>query len=121
MNRASSTPCRRTTGGTSGWTRVALWISPEVMEPGGSEDVVLQGVALAREPAEALAQAVIERRPGDLREHAIRQPEFDVDVLAGRNLQGRAAVDVHLDRLLTRGVVDGQLVVRRDHERTGGK
>src|SRR5918992_2923389 len=51
----------------------------------------------AREPAEALAQAVIEARARQLRQHRGRARELDVDVLARVELDDRPPVDVDLD------------------------
>ena len=47
------------------------------------------------------------------------EAERDVDVLAGRELERRAAVDVDLDGFLARGVVDRELVAGGDDERAG--
>src|SRR5919112_5943514 len=69
---------------------------------------------LPGKPPEPLAQPVVEARPRELRKHPMRPAELDVDVLSGRELASRAAVDVDLDGLLAGGVVDRQQVVRRD-------
>ena len=60
-------------------------------------------------------------RPGSWASSAVDARELDVDVLARLQLDHRAPVDVDLDRLLARAVVDRQQVVGRDDERARGQ
>ena len=62
------------------------------------------GVSRTRQPAEPLAQALVEGRARQLGEQRGRAHEADVDGLPRPQLARRAAVDVDVHRLLARGL-----------------
>src|SRR4051794_10477968 len=103
-------------------TRSSWSMGSTVYQPSGTDrPSVTKSLRLFRQPSEALAQAVVEARTGELRERRLRESELDVDVLPRWQLARRATVDVDLDRLLAARVVDREEVVGRDHERPRGE